>query len=73
MNNEEKNNLYHNILDLIRDSGVSDRDKALNVLSFIESKIKEKEIEMEEQREALADGAPNLPPAKFGKTFRRSE
>lgn len=62
----DKNNYYHNILLILRKSN-SEQDKAKEIILYLQDIINDLQLNQENED----DNSMNLPPAKFGKTFRR--
>jgi uncharacterized protein (DUF2225 family) len=69
MNIIDKNNYYHTILSILRKPD-SEQDKAREIVLYLQEIINELQSNQENQ-ENEEDHSMNLPPAKFGKTFRR--
>ena len=66
MNIIDKNNYYHTILSILRKPD-SEQDKAKEIVLYLQEIINE----LQSNQENEEDHSVNLPPAKFGKTFRR--
>lgn len=65
MNIVDKNNYYHTILSILRQPN-SEQDKAKLIVLYLQQILDELELNQEPEDENM-----NMPPAKFGKTFRR--
>ena len=69
---DQKNNIYHNILNIIKQSNLSDIDKAKEITLYLENLLNQQEQDYLEKEELYGgEGRPNLPLPNFGKTFKR--
>jgi len=71
MTPEEKNNHYHNILAFLNKNETK-QETAKAITLYLEYAVNQKELDIEERKELYGGtGSPDLPPPKFGKTFKR--